>query len=337
MTHAGFFVAPIIYPIDVLPERLHFYLYLWPPTPVILFARSVLVDGKVPSALGHGLLTLEAAIVLGVGALIYRSHSPRVPSTVMGAVIEVDRVSKSFIIPSVRRETVREHALDLFRRRPKERLNVLRAVSLELKSGESLGLMGRNGSGKSTLLKLISGIYTPDTGRILVRAPVTPILELGVGWNPDLNAIDNIELLGTVMGLSLGDLRAARDEILAFADLERFANLELRHYSSGMGARLAYAVAFHAVQDVLILDEIFAVGDAGFKERCEARYRELHRSGRSMLLVSHNPAIISEFCERAVLLESGRIVCDGPSHRVADAYIRLLTAHSPAAERVQAV
>ena len=238
----------------------------------------------------------------------------------MSAVIEIHGVSKSFTIPSVRRETVREHALDLFRRRPKERLHVLRDVSLELKRGESLGLMGRNGSGKSTLLKVLSGIYTPDSGQVIVRAPITPILELGVGWNPDLNAIDNIELLGTVMGMSLRELRAARDEILAFAELERFAQLELRHYSSGMASRLAYAVAFRAVREVLILDEIFAVGDAGFKERCQDRYRELHRAGHSMVLVSHNPGIVAAFCQRAVLLDGGRILMDGPATQVARAY-----------------
>ena len=229
-------------------------------------------------------------------------------------------MSKSFVIPSVRRETVREHALDLFRRRPTERLRVLDNVSVELRRGESLGLMGRNGSGKSTLLKIASGIYPPDTGRVAAHSNVTPILELGVGWNPDLNAIDNIELLGTVMGLSLRELRSARAEILAFAELERFAGLELRHYSSGMGARLAYAVAFHAVQDVLILDEIFAVGDAGFRARCEERYRDLHRSGRSMLLVSHDPRPIAEFCERAVLLDGGRIVADGPPAEIIQRY-----------------
>ena len=152
----------------------------------------------------------------------------------MDAVVETVGVSKSFTIPSVRRDTVREHALDCFRRRPQERLAVLEDCRLELRRGESLGLMGRNGSGKSTLLKILSGIYTADTGRVVLRAAVTPILELGLGWNPDLDAIDNIELLGTVMGLSLRELRAARGEILAFADLERFAHLELRHYSSGM-------------------------------------------------------------------------------------------------------
>jgi ABC-type polysaccharide/polyol phosphate transport system ATPase subunit len=246
----------------------------------------------------------------------------------MSVVITSQAVSKSFLIPSVRRETVREHALDLFRRRPHETLRVLDGVTFELRQGESLGLMGRNGSGKSTLLKILSGIYSADAGQVVVRAAVTPILELGVGWNPDLDAIDNIELLGSVMGLPLGELRRATPEILSFASLERFAHLELRHYSSGMAARLAYAVAFRAVREVLILDEIFAVGDAAFKERCQERYRELHRSGRSMLLVSHEPRTIAAFCDRALLLEGGRIVMDGPAPDVADAYLTML-AQSP--------
>jgi ABC-type polysaccharide/polyol phosphate transport system ATPase subunit len=253
----------------------------------------------------------------------------------MAPAIELDRVSKGFTIPSVRRDTVREHALDLFRRRRHERLSVLDNVSLTLKRGESLGLMGRNGCGKSTLLKIASGIYAPDAGRVRVNASVTPILELGVGWNPDLDAIDNIELLGTVMGLSLRELRDARDDILAFADLERFANLELRYYSSGMAARLAYAVAFRAVREVLILDEIFAVGDAGFRERCEERYVQLHRDGHSMLLVSHDPRAISTFCTRAVLLEGGKVVMDGAPADVVREYTALLT-HTSAPERAVA-
>jgi ABC-type polysaccharide/polyol phosphate transport system ATPase subunit len=240
-------------------------------------------------------------------------------------VIEAADVSKSFTIPSSRRETVREHALDFFRRRPQERLRVLESVSFELRQGESLGLMGRNGSGKSTLLKIVSGIYPADSGVVDVRAAVTPILELGVGWNPDLDAIDNIELLGTVMGLTLKELRAATSEILEFAEVEKFAHLELRHYSSGMAARLAYAVAFRAVRDVLILDEVFAVGDAGFKERCQQRYHDLHRAGHSMLLVSHEPRTIAAFCDRALLLEDGEIVLAGPADTVAHRYLELLT------------
>jgi ABC-type polysaccharide/polyol phosphate transport system ATPase subunit len=243
----------------------------------------------------------------------------------VAAVIDVSGVSKSFSIPAVRRDTVREHALDLFRPHPYERLQVLESVTFELHRGESLGLMGRNGSGKSTLLKIVSGIYPADTGRVELRAAVTPILELGVGWNPDLDALDNIELLGTVMGLTLKELRAASREILEFAELEKFAHLELRHYSSGMAARLAYAVAFRAVREVLILDEIFAVGDAGFKERCQSRYRDMHRAGHSMLLVSHEPRTIAAYCDRALLLEQGRIVFDGPADAVADRYMALLT------------
>lgn len=243
-------------------------------------------------------------------------------------VLEAEGIAKAFEIPSARRDTIRAHAIDLFRRRDTERLQVLRDVSFALRAGESLGLMGRNGSGKSTLLKIASGIYAADAGTIRTHAPVTPILELGVGWNPDLDAIDNIELLGTVMGMTLRELRTATPDILAFAGLERFARLELRHYSSGMAARLAYAVAFRAVRDVLILDEIFAVGDAEFKERCQRRYEELHASGRALLLVSHEPRTIAAYCQRALLLEQGRIIMDGPAPDVAAAYVALLTDES---------
>ena len=240
-------------------------------------------------------------------------------------VIEVDAVSKAFRIPTVHRTTVREHVLAAFEPRRFERLQVLDRVSFSVRRGEALGIMGRNGGGKSTLLKIMCGVYPPDTGRVARHAPITPILELGVGWNPDLDATDNIELLGTVMGMSLRELRRATGEILAFAGLERFAHLELRHYSSGMSARLAYAVAFRAVREVLILDEIFAVGDAEFKERCQERYRELHRAGHSMLLVSHEPKTIAGFCDRALLLERGRVMAAGPAAEVADQYVELLT------------
>ena len=252
------------------------------------------------------------------------------------AVLETACVSKTFSVPSVRRDTVREHALDFFRPRPVERLRVLDSVSFELRQGESLGLMGRNGSGKSTLLKIVSGIYPADSGSVDVHAAITPILELGVGWNPDLDAIDNIELLGTVMGMTLKALRQATREILQFAELEKFAHLELRHYSSGMAARLAYAVAFRAVREVLILDEVFAVGDAGFKERCQDRYRDLHRAGHSMLLVSHEPRTIAAFCDRALLLENGRIIFSGAAEAVANRYLELLTEDASVSPRTLA-
>jgi ABC-2 type transport system ATP-binding protein len=185
--------------------------------------------------------------------------------------------------------------------------------------------MGRNGSGKSTLLKVLSGVYLPDAGQVRARAAITPLLELGVGWNPELDAIDNVLLIGSVMGLPLRDIRRDLDEILAFAELERFASLKLKHYSSGMSERLGYAVAFKAVRDVLVLDEIFAVGDAGFKARCERRYLELRALGHTAIIVSHDPRIIATFCDRALLLDAGRIVFEGSAREVADRYLSTLT------------
>lgn len=240
------------------------------------------------------------------------------------AVIEVTDLTKGFMIPSVRRHTVREHALALFRKRAFERLQVLDGVSFAVEPGEVFGIMGRNGSGKSTLLKIVAGIYQPDGGEVRINAPITPILELGVGWNAELNAVDNICLIGTVMGLTLRELKAATPEILAFAGLERFAELQVKHYSSGMMARLAFSVAFMAVREVLILDEIYAVGDAEFKQRCFARFVELHAKGHTIIVVSHQPGDIMSFCNRAVLLEQGRITHEGSGAEVADAYLKLL-------------
>jgi len=240
-------------------------------------------------------------------------------------LIDVDSVSKAFSIPSVQRSTIREHLFGLLRPRQFDRLQVLANVSLQLRRGETLGIMGRNGCGKSTLLKILCGIYHPDSGRVRVDARITPILELGVGWNPELNAIDNVLLIGSVMGVSLSHLRRAMPEILAFSELERFAHLELKHFSSGMSARLAYAVAFHAVREVLIIDEVFAVGDAGFRERCETRYRELRAAGHSVIVVSHNPQIIATFCDRAILLDCGRVVVHGSPREAIDRYLSLLT------------
>ena len=236
-------------------------------------------------------------------------------------VIEVHGVSKAFRIPSVRRNTVREHVLGLFEPRHFERLQVLEDVSFAVERGEALGIMGRNGIGKSTLLRIICDVYRPDGGHVIRRAPITPILELGVGWHPELDAIDNVCLIGSVMGLSLPEIRRRMDSILAFAELERFANLKLKHYSSGMAARLGYAVAFEAVREILVLDEVFSVGDAGFKAKCEERYRALHASGHTIVLVSHVPHVVSGFCGRAILLEGGRCVLEGTSQDVAAAYL----------------
>ena len=239
-------------------------------------------------------------------------------------IVEVSGVSKSFRIPQVRRDTVREHVFDLFGTRRFEQYRVLDGISFSVRSGETFGIMGRNGSGKSTLLKIIAGIYAPDRGAVYVRGGVTAILELGVGWNPELDAIDNIFLLGSAMGMTLREIRVGIDEILSFAELERFANLKVGHYSSGMASRLAYAVAFKAVREILILDEIFAVGDASFRARCEERYRALRAAGHTIIIVSHSPQVTGEFCDRAILIEAGRVWSEGPANAIADEYLSLL-------------
>jgi ABC-2 type transport system ATP-binding protein len=244
--------------------------------------------------------------------------------------LEVRDIHKSFSIPTVKLDTVREYILNSFRLRKhlndRRELRVLRGVSLSVKAGETVGIMGRNGSGKSTLLKIISGIYLPDRGAVRCSMPITPILDLGVGWNPELDAIDNIYLLGTVMGLTLRELKTAKDEILEFAGLKEFSRLELKHYSSGMAMRLAYSVAFRAVRGLLIIDEVFAVGDMEFKEKCYQRYEEIHQAGHTVLMVSHNPADIGRFCDRAILLEGGKIVQEGDGQKIASAYLGSLSA-----------
>jgi ABC-type polysaccharide/polyol phosphate transport system ATPase subunit len=238
-------------------------------------------------------------------------------------IIDVRSVAKSFRIPAVRRDSVRAHAFDLFRRRGYQRLQVLENVSFSVESGETLGIMGRNGCGKSTLLKILCGIYRPERGEAIVRAGLTPILELGVGWDPNLTAVDNAYLLGTVMGLSIREVRDGLDEILSFAELEKFANLELRHYSSGMASRLAYAVAFQATREILVIDEIFAVGDAGFRVRCEERFRALRAAGHTIIVVSHDPTV-AKFCDRAILIEGGRVQMEDRPELVASTYLSML-------------
>ena len=236
-------------------------------------------------------------------------------------VIEAHELSKAFWIPSIRRDTVREQVLGLLRPRRFRQLRVLDEVSFHVSRGETLGIMGRNGSGKSTLLRIVCGVFPPDRGSIITRGAITPILQLGVGWDPELDAIDNVCLVGTVMGVPLRQLRGSMDRILEFAEVAEFARLKLKHYSSGMASRLGYAVAFEAVREVLVLDEIFAVGDAGFRARCEQRYRELRALGQTVLLVSHDPRTVSTFCDRALLLEGGRIVAEGTGKTIAEQYL----------------
>ena len=244
-------------------------------------------------------------------------------------VVDLQGISKKFRIPSARRDTLREHVFGLFNPRRFEDLWVLRDIRFTVRKGETFGIMGRNGCGKSTLLKIIAGIYRPDGGSLDVRAPLTPILGLGLGWNQELTARDNLLLTGTAMGMSLKELGEQFDDIIAFAELERFVDLQLKFYSSGMSARLAFSIAFRAVREILLLDEVFAVGDGAFTQRCQDRYTELHKSGHTLLLVSHNPETIAKHCQRGVLIDGGRVAFEGDSEGVAKAYERLVGGGEP--------
>ena len=236
-------------------------------------------------------------------------------------VIEVQGVSKAFRIPSVHRSTVREHVLGILEPRHFERLQVLDDVSFEVKRGEAVGIMGRNGCGKSTLLKIICGVYQADRGRVIRRTAITPILGLGVGWHPELDAIDNICLIGSVMGLSLPEIRERMDKILAFAELERFANLKVKHYSSGMAVRLAFAVAAHLEPEILLVDEVLAVGDTAFQKKCLGKMGDVTREGRTVILVSHDLTSIQMLCRRALRIAHGQVLGFGPVDDEVRAYL----------------
>jgi ABC-type polysaccharide/polyol phosphate transport system ATPase subunit len=236
--------------------------------------------------------------------------------------LAVDNVSKSFQLPTRRVDTLRERVVAGMRPSATA-LAVLRNVSLRVERGEFLGIVGRNGSGKSTLLKLIAGIYPPDVGRIRVAGRLAPIIELGVGFNNELEAYDNVLMNAVMMGLEPSDARERYPEILAFAELEDFEHLKLKNYSSGMRARLAFATMIHVDADLLLFDEVLAVGDAGFQEKCAETFRQLRESGRTGVLVTHSMEALRQHCERALLLEEGRVLAYGPPSEVAREYAAL--------------
>ena len=200
----------------------------------------------------------------------------------------------------------------------------LRNIALEVRRGEVLGVIGCNGAGKSTLLKVLSRITEPTEGWAEITGRVASLLEVGTGFHQELTGRENIYLNGAILGMKRKEIGEKFDEIVAFAEVEPFIDTPVKHYSSGMAARLGYAVAFEAVRDVLILDEIFAVGDAGFRAKCEERYRELRTAGHTVLLVSHDPRVVTQFCERAILLEAGRVAVDGPASLTAAEYLTMV-------------
>jgi len=240
----------------------------------------------------------------------------------MDAVV-VERLSKHFSVPHERAHTLKERILHPLRRTRYDTFQALDDVSFEVGKGEFFGIVGRNGSGKSTLLKCMAGIYRADGGRILIDGRVSTFIELGVGFNPDLAAEDNIVLNGVMLGLSPREARARADSIIDFAGLNEFVELKLKNYSSGMMVRLAFSVMVQVDADVLLIDEVLAVGDAAFQQKCYDEFNRIRDQGRTVLLVTHSMSAVERFCDRALLLEKGRITAHGDPSRVANAYLQV--------------
>jgi ABC-2 type transport system ATP-binding protein len=235
----------------------------------------------------------------------------------------VDGVSKTFQIPREQVHTLKERALHPFRRAGHDDLRALRDVSFAVERGEFFGIVGRNGSGKSTLLKCLAGIYRTDRGQIYVDGRMSTFIELGVGFNMDLAAYDNVMLNATMLGLSQRETRARYDRIIDFAELREFADLKLKNYSSGMLVRLAFSVMIQVDADILLIDEVLAVGDAAFQQKCYDEFARIRRSDTTVLFVTHDMNAVQRFCDRAVLLEHGRPVELGEPERVGDRYLEL--------------
>jgi ABC-type polysaccharide/polyol phosphate transport system ATPase subunit len=239
--------------------------------------------------------------------------------------IVVDRVSRRFRVYPKAQRTLKDVFVSAGRSRARE-VWALQDVSLEVEPGAAVGLVGRNGSGKTTLLRVISSIIKPTSGRIEVGGRVASLLELGAGFHPDFTGRENVYLNGSIHGLSRAQVRVLLDEIVAFAELERFIDLPVRTYSSGMYMRLGFSVAAHIQADVLLLDEVFAVGDEQFQRKCFGKVAEFKGRGGTILFVSHDAQAVERLCERAVLLRQGQVAFDGETREAIAEYRRLLGA-----------
>jgi ABC-type polysaccharide/polyol phosphate transport system ATPase subunit len=237
--------------------------------------------------------------------------------------VSVSHVGKTFRLPHQRYHTLKERALHPFRARSFDLLRAVQDVSVDIAQGEFFGIVGRNGSGKSTLLKCLAGIYDVDEGELKVNGRLAPFIELGVGFNPDLTARDNVIINAIMLGLSRKEAVERFDAILAFAELEEFVDLKLKNYSSGMHVRLAFATAVQVDADVLLIDEVLAVGDAAFQQKCFDEFTRLRSEGRTMLFVTHDMGSVARFCDRAMLLDKGRVVDIGQPTSVARKYNQL--------------
>jgi ABC-type polysaccharide/polyol phosphate transport system ATPase subunit len=234
--------------------------------------------------------------------------------------VSIEHLTKTFRLPRERYHTLKERALHPLASRAVDVLKAVDDVSLEIRSGEFFGIVGRNGSGKSTLLKCLAGIYDIDQGSLDIRGRLSPFIELGVGFNPELAARDNVFVNAIMLGLSRKQAEERFDAIVAFAELEEFMQLKLKNYSSGMQVRLAFAVAIQVDADILLIDEVLAVGDASFQQKCFSEFERLKAAGKTIVFVTHDMTSVERFCDRAILLERGRVVDVGEPASIARQY-----------------
>ena len=237
--------------------------------------------------------------------------------------IEMSGVHKSFRMPTHRVETLKERALHPLAATEYMQLRALQDISFEIAAGEFMGIAGRNGSGKTTLLKLLASVYRADRGRIRMAGRVAPFIELGVGFNPELAAEDNVLLNGVMMGLTPKQARERFQKVIEFAELEDFAEMKLKNYSSGMRVRLGFAMLVAAEADILLIDEVLAVGDASFQQKCTDTFYRLRDEGRTIVFVTHEMQRLEQYCDRAILLHEGRIDRIGDPEQTAERYLEL--------------
>lgn len=251
--------------------------------------------------------------------------------------IRVSNVSKSFRLPHNRQSSIKGSLVNLIGGgdRSYETQEVLKDISFEIKKGEFFGIVGRNGSGKSTLLKMLAGIYKPTAGQITVNGSLTPFIELGVGFNPELTGRENVYMNGALLGFNDKEVTAMYDDIVSFAELERFMDQKLKNYSSGMQVRLAFSIAIRARSDILLIDEVLAVGDADFQQKCYQYFDDLKESDKTIILVSHDMGAVKQFCDRAILISNGELTKNGPSESVALEYEKLNLLKATSSPNVQ--
>jgi len=235
--------------------------------------------------------------------------------------ISVKDLHKTFKLPHEQHSGIKQLLVNRLKgAKGYENQHVLKNINFEIKKGEFFGIVGRNGSGKSTLLKILAGIYTPDKGGVDINGSLTPFIELGVGFNPELTGRENVFLNGALLGFSRKEVESMYDSIVEFAELEKFMDQKLKNYSSGMQVRLAFSVAIRANSDILILDEVLAVGDAAFQAKCYDYFEELKRNKKTVVLVTHDMSAVERFCNRAILLSEGSLLVDGRPSIVAAKY-----------------